>query len=32
MGGLADLDVGFRVLVLIVGPLARFFGSFTRLD
>ncbi len=30
--GLADLDVGFRVLVLVVGALARFFGIFTRLN
>ena len=32
MRGLADLDIGFRVLVLIVRTLARFFGIFTRLN
>jgi hypothetical protein len=31
VGGLADLDIGFRVLVLTLGVLARFFGTFTRL-
>ena len=30
--GLADLDIGFRLLVLIVRRLARFFGIFTRLN
>ncbi len=29
---LADLDVGFRLLVLLVGMSARFFGTLTRLD
>ncbi len=32
LGGLADLDIGFRILVLLVRTLARFFGSFTRLN
>ena len=32
MGGLADLDIGFRRLMLVVLSLARFFGIFTRLN